>query len=242
LGALVTPSARATLVVALFAAVPAVICGVAVLLAAGPVAGIVVFAVVGAALVGWARFGTDRYVTKHIGGTDADPRHHARLYNLVEGLSVGSGLRQPRLVIVDSPGLNAVSVGTSPTRATVGVTTGLLAELERIELEAVLAEELIQIRRHDTRPMSIVAATFGLGRRWAIPADRDAGADQSAVALTRYPPALASALEKIEAKGAAVPGQPRRFAQLWLADPGDPPVVGRGRLPLHERIEALREL
>jgi heat shock protein HtpX len=237
-----TPSARATLVVAVFAAAPALICGVVVLLLAGPLAGLVVALVVGAALVCWTRFGTDPYVSRRLGGTDADPRRHARLYNLVEGLSVGSGLRQPRLRVIDSAGLNAVAAGTSPARAVVGVTTGLLDELNRMELEAVLAEELIQIRHHDTRPMSVVAATFGIGRRWAIPPDRDARADQSAVALTRYPPALASALEKIEAKGAVVPGQPRRLAQLWLADPGDPPIGGQGRLPLHDRIEALREL
>jgi heat shock protein HtpX len=236
-----TPNARSTLVVALFAAVPALVCGIAVLLAAGVLAGVIVLVVVGAVLVGWARFGTDPYVTRRIGGADADPQRHARLYNLVEGLSVGSGLRQPRLRVIDSPGLNAVAAGTSPARAVVGVTTGLLSELDRMELEAVLAEELIQIRRHDTRPMSIVAAT-GVGRQFAVPVDRDARADQSAVALTRYPPALASALEKIEAKGAAVPGQPRRLAHLWLADPTDPPIGGRGRLPLPERIEALREL
>jgi heat shock protein HtpX len=229
-------------VVVAFAAVPALVGGVVVLVTAGPAAALVVAIVVGAALVGWVRFGTDPYVTRLIGGTDADPRRDARLYNLVEGLSIGAGLRQPRLRVIDSPGLNAVSAGTSPARGLVGVTTGLLNELDRMELEAVLAEELIQIRRHDTRPMSLLAATFGSGRRWAIPADRDTQADQSAVALTRYPPALASALEKIEAKGAAVSGQPRRLAQLWLADPGDPPLGGRGRLPLHDRIEALREL
>lgn len=228
--------------VAVFAVVPALVCGIVVLFAAGLPAGLVVFVVVGAALVAWARFGTDPYVTRRIGGTDADPSQHARLYNLVEGLSIGSGVRQPRLRVIDSPGLNAVSAGTGPARGLVGVTRGLLNELDRIELEAVLAEELIQIRRNDTRPMSVVAATFGLGRRWAVLIDRDARADQLAVALTRYPPALASALEKIEAKGAAVSGQPRRLAHLWLADPGDPPFGGRGRLPLPERIEALREL
>jgi heat shock protein HtpX len=228
--------------VALFAAVPALVAGIVVVLAAGVVAGLVVMVVVAAALAAWARFGTDRYVARRIGGAEADPVRHARLFNLVEGLSVGSGLRQPRLRVIDSPGLNAVSAGTSQTRAVVGVTTGLLVELDRMELEAVLAEELIQIRRHDTRPMSVAAATFGLGRWLAIPVDRDARADQAAVALTRYPPALASALEKIEAKGAAVSGQPRRLAHLWLADPVDPPVGGQGRLPLHERIEALREL
>ena len=65
----------------------------------------------------------------------------------MEGLSIGAGVRQPRLRVVDSPGLNALAAGTSPARSIVAVTSGLLKELERIELEAVIAEELVQIRR-----------------------------------------------------------------------------------------------
>ena len=237
-----TPKARATLVVALFAGIPAVVLRLAGFVIGGVLLGVVLLVVVGAALAVWARFGGERRVLAVIGGRDADPVADARLWNLVEGLSIGAGVRQPRLRVLDTPSLNALAAGTSPSRAIVGVTSGLLAELDRIELEAVLAEELIQVRRHETLPGTVLAATFGLGRAAALPGDLDAGADQAAVALTRYPPALASALEKLEAKGAAVPGQPAYMAHLWLADPNAPPVAGRGRLPLRDRIEALREL
>jgi heat shock protein HtpX len=135
-----------------------------------------------------------------------------------------------------------MAAGTSPSRAIVGVTAGLLAELDRIELEAVLAEELIQVRHHETLPATVLAATFGLGRSIAIPGDRDTQADLAAVALTRYPPALAAALEKLDAKGSAVSGQPSSMAHLWLADPSTEPGTRRGRLPLRDRAEALREL
>ena len=125
----------------------------------------------------------------------------------------------------------------------VGVTTGLLTELDRIELEAVLAEELIQIRRRETLPATVLVATFGVGRALALPGDRDAQADQAAVALTRYPPALASALEKLEAKGAAVAGQPASHGPPVAGrSRARPPAPRRGRLTLRERIEALREL
>ena len=190
-----------------------------------------VLVVIGVTLAAWARFAGDRRVLAAVGGRDADPVSDARLWNLAEGLSISAGLRQPRLRVIDSPGLNAMAAGTRADRAIVGVTSGLLAELDRIELEAVLAEELIQIRHHETLPATVVAATFGLGRVIALrPADRDAEADQAAVALTRYPPALASALEKLEAKGAAVAGQPATLAHLWLADPAPGPAPGRGRL------------
>jgi heat shock protein HtpX len=236
------PQTRASLVVASFAAIPALVLGVIAFVAAGPVAGLVVLVVVAAALVAWVRLAGDRRARAAIGGRDADPVADARLWNLAEGLSISAGLRQPRLRVIDSPGLNAVAAGTRADRALVGVTSGLLAELDRIELEAVLAEELMQIRHHETVPATVVAATFGVGRVIAVDADRDAQADQAAVALTRYPPALASALEKLATKGAEVGGQPAALAHLWLADPRPGATPGRGRLPLSERIEALREL
>jgi heat shock protein HtpX len=222
--------------------VPALVAGVVIGVAAGPVFGVVAFVVVAGALAAWCRLGGDRRVLARVGGRDADPKRDARLCNLVEGLSIGAGVRQPRLRVIDSPGLNALASGSTSSRSLLGVTTGLLAELDRVELEGVLAEELAQIRRNETVPATVLVATFGLGRRTAIPADRDARADQAAVALTRYPPGLAAALEKIEAKGAVVENQPPYMAHLWLADPGTQAPAERGRLPLRERIEALREL
>lgn len=237
-----TPHTRTIVVVALFAGVPAVVLGLVMLLAAGPVVGAVVLVVAAAAVVAWIRLSADRLMLAAIGGRDADPATEARLFNLVEGLSIGAGLRQPRLRVIDSPGLNAMAGGTSPATAVLGVTSGLLTELDRIELEAVVAEQLVRIRRSDTGPATLLAATFGLGRRLAVPADRDTAADLGAIGLTRYPPALASALEKLDAKGCAVAGQSSGVADLWLADPTNAAAPGRGRTPLLERIEALREL
>jgi heat shock protein HtpX len=238
----VTPRARAAGIAAPFVAVPAVVIGLVVGLAAGVAFGAAALAAVAVVLTVWVRTAGDRRVLARIGGRNADARIDARLCNLVEGLSIGAGVRQPKLRVIDSRGLNAVAAGSSPARAVLGVTTGLLVELDRIELEAVLAEELVQIRRNETRPGTVLAATFGLGRRRAYPPDRDIEADQAAVSLTRYPPALAAALEKIEAKGAEVSGQGSYMALLWLADPGGGEATARGRLPLRDRVEALREL
>ena len=41
----------------------------------------------------------------------ADEQQHARLYNLVEGLCIASGLATPRLYVVDDPAPNAFSIG-----------------------------------------------------------------------------------------------------------------------------------
>lgn len=227
---------------AAFAVGPAVVVGLVLGLVAGAVAGVIALVVLAGALASWARFGADRLVVGRLGARDADPTADARLCNLVEGLSTAAGVRHPRLMVVDSPGLNAMAAGTGPSSAILAVTSGLLTELDRIELEAVLAEELWLIRHNETYPATILVATLGLGRSAAIPADRDTAADQGAVGLTRYPPALASALEKIESKGSVVAGQPAGMAHLWLTDPRPGAPASRGRLPLTERIEALREL
>lgn len=251
-----TPGARAVQTAARFALIPAIVAALIVWFTAGEIAGIAVLVVVAGVLGWWAWAAGDWIVARRLGGREADPVAHARLCNLVEGLAASAGVHQPRLVVVDGPGLNALAAGTSSRRAVLAVTSGLLEELTRMELEAVLAEELYLIRHEEIRPGTVLAATFGLGRRVALLADRDSSADQGAVSLTRYPPALASALEKIGDRGSAVPGQPGYLSHLWLADPrpvpaGQPvPAAGRGpdrlvaagRLPLSERVEALREL
>ena len=242
-----TPARRALITAAGFGIGPAIVVGVILGSTLGIVGGLVAFVVVGAALGVWARMGGDRIVASRVGGRGPDPVADARLCNLVEGLATTVGLRQPQVLVVESTGLNALAAGTSSTRGYLAFTSGLLAELERIELEAVVAEQLWRIRHDQALAGTVLAATFGLGRalgldRVALDPDADAAADQGAITVTRYPPALASALEKIDSKGAIVERQPGYLAHLWLADPRPSPPTSRGRLPLAERAEALREL
>lgn len=240
-----TSDARVARIAATFSLPPAVVVGVIAWVVGGPVAGIVVFVVLACALAAWARYGGERIVEaalRRMDSKSADPVTHARLCNLVDGLSITAGLAQPRLEVVEADGLNALAAGAKAGKGVLAVTTGLLEELELIELEAVLAEMLVQIRRGDVVPATMTVATRGLGRRIAAPPEREAVADQAGVTLTRYPPAMAAALEKLELKGTTVAGSPPAMAHLWLADPRVDAGQDAGRLPLRERIEALREL
>lgn len=216
--------------------------GLVLLLTVSWIAGLVALVVIAAGLLWWSRTAGDRQVLAMLGGRDADPATDARLCNLVEGLAIGAGVRQPRLIVVDSPGVNAMAAGSRPERAVLAVTTGLLQTLKRVEMEAVLAEQLYLIRHHETVPATVLVATFGLGSDLALPSDRDTAADLGAVSLTRYPPALAAALEIAASAGSALPGQTARTAHLWMLDPREGAPPGRGRLPVADRIEALREL
>lgn len=82
---------------------------------------------------------------------------------------------------------------------------------------------------------------------FAISRRRESLADVSAVTLTRYPPGLISALEKLKADSTVVKARSNAMAHLWVESPLD---RERGRLarmfdthpPLDERIRVLREL
>ena len=86
----------------------------------------------------------------------------------------------------------------------------------------------------------------------AISRRREALADVSGVALTRYPPGLISALEKLKDDTTVVHSSSRATAHLWVESPlARTPEEGRlsrlNRLfdthpPLEERIQALKEL
>jgi heat shock protein HtpX len=86
----------------------------------------------------------------------------------------------------------------------------------------------------------------------AVSRRRESLADVSGVALTRYPPGLISALEKLKADTTVVHSSSRATAHLWVESPlARTPEEGRlsriNRLfdthpPLEERIQALKEL
>lgn len=180
-------------------------------------------------------------------GRPADPVEHARLQNLVEGLCSSAGVPVPEVLVVDDPAPNAAVYGLEPRTATLVVTSGLLERLGRLELEAVLARELAAVRSLDIRPATVavgllrVAGGIGpLTARIRTTASTPAVvADASGVALTRYPPGLASALGKLAPDGAGVRATSGATGHLWLVPSAGGPDV---HPPLEERIQALREL
>lgn len=230
----------------------------------------------------------------------ADPHQYRRLYNLVEGLCIASGLPEPKVYVIDDPAPNAFATGRNPKHASIAVTTGLLDMMNRVELEGVIAHELSHVKNYDilvstlavtmvgavavlsdivirmmwwnggrTRrgndrsdssnplalvgfAMLIVAPLVAKVMQAAVSRRREQLADFSACHMTRYPPGLISALEKLEADSTVTHSASRATAHLWIEQPV-PRREGEGRLtwlnklfdthpPLQERIAALREL
>jgi heat shock protein HtpX len=84
-----------------------------------------------------------------------------QLYNIVEELSIASGLPIPQLYVIDTPAMNAFATGRDPRHAAVAVTRGLRERLGRDELQGVLAHELSHVRNFDIRFMTLMAVLVG---------------------------------------------------------------------------------
>ena len=84
-----------------------------------------------------------------------------QLIDIVEEMSIASGLPRPRVYIVPDPDPNAFATGTSPDKSYIAVTQGLLDSLDREELQGVVAHEMSHIRNYDIRLMTVIAALVG---------------------------------------------------------------------------------
>lgn len=107
-------------------------------------------------------------VARSMGGTlvPENPRdfHLKRLRNVVEEMSIASGLPVPEIYVLDrESGINAFAAGYSPTDAAVAVTRGALDRLSRDELQGVIAHEFSHILNGDMRlNLRLMGLIFGL--------------------------------------------------------------------------------
>jgi heat shock protein HtpX len=91
----------------------------------------------------------------------ADDPQYRQLRNVVEEMSVAAGLPVPSVYIIPDPDPNAFATGKDPAHASVAVTQGLVDQLSRDELQAVVAHEMSHVRNEDIRLMTVVAALVG---------------------------------------------------------------------------------
>jgi heat shock protein HtpX len=96
------------------------------------------------------------------GAVPADPERYRQIYDLVTALAMGDGLPVPALYVVDDPSPNAFATGISPQHAAITVTSGLLAVMDREELEGVLGHEMSHIKNYDTRLLLIITTLIGM--------------------------------------------------------------------------------
>jgi heat shock protein HtpX len=103
-----------------------------------------------------------RMVLRTSGAVPADPRQYQQLHNLVEALAIGDGIPKPAVYVINDPSPNAFATGIGPNKASITFTTGLLAIMNREELEGVASHEMSHIKNHDIRLLLIVGTMIGL--------------------------------------------------------------------------------
>lgn len=85
-----------------------------------------------------------------------------QLVNVVEEMAIASGLPKPKIWIVPDDDPNAFATGIDERHAHFAVTQGLLATLNRDELQGVVAHEMAHIKNYDVRLMTLLAALVGV--------------------------------------------------------------------------------
>jgi heat shock protein HtpX len=105
---------------------------------------------------------SDRIVISSVGARPADPVQHKRLYDMVEGLKLASGMpTMPKLYVMDEPSPNAFATGRNPSHSAIVVTSGLLDMLQKDELEGVLAHEMGHILNYDILLATLISVLVG---------------------------------------------------------------------------------
>ena len=238
-----------------------------------------------------AYYSSDTLVMRMTGARLIEQSDNPNLFNLIQEVTIASGLPMPKVAIVTDDAPNAFATGRNPEHAVIAFTTGILNVMDRDQLQGVVAHEMSHVGNRDTLVSAVAATTagaiavlsdiltrmmwFGGGRRSdrdsnsnpialvislvvlilapiaalllrsAISRRREALADATAVAFTRNPAGLRSALEVLAADSTVVHQRSTAVAHIWIESPLDSRSVSRlfaTHPPIEERIAALRAM
>jgi len=254
-------------------------------------AGIVPIAV-GIALISvWGSYyGADKLVITMTGAKLIQESDNPKLFNLIQEVTIASGLPMPKVAIVVDNAPNAFATGRNPEHALIAFTTGILEAMDRDQLQGVIAHEMAHVANRDTLVSAVAATTagaiailsdmmtrmmwFGGGRRdrdsngnpvlliisllililaplaaillkSAISRKRESLADATAVAFTRNPAGLRSALEVLASDSTVVRQKSTSVAHIWIESPLDGKSVSKlfsTHPPIAERIAVLKAM
>ena len=92
---------------------------------------------------------------------DPQTPQEQQLVNVVEEMSIASGITKPHVWLIDDPDPNAFATGHDESDSNIAVTQGLVAICSRDELQAVIGHEMGHIKNLDVRLMTLLAALVG---------------------------------------------------------------------------------
>ena len=190
---------RALALAGLVGLVPGVLVAVVLVLAGQAVVAVAALVVVAGGTAWWTWRSAPGRVARAVGARPSDEIDHPRLHNLVDGLCASMGLSRPTIFVVEHDVPNAMAVGRDASTACLIVTSGLEQALSLVQLEGVLAHELVHVKRGDIvlagmaavalAPWSVVVGVARAGDQVhaLVGPGREFTADQRAAAVVRYP-------------------------------------------------------
>lgn len=120
-------------------------------------------ALIGIGLAIYANTSGGNAILSISGAREATHEEYQVYVNVAHEMSIAAGLPLlPKLYVVDEASPNAFATGTKPENSVICVTSGLLDQLDRNELQGVVAHEMSHIRNYDVRLLTTLALTVGV--------------------------------------------------------------------------------
>ena len=118
---------------------------------------------VGIALIAvWGSYySSDSIVLRMTGARQIQESDNPNLFNLINEITIASGLPMPKVAIVEDSAPNAFATGRNPEHAVIAFTTGILNVMDREQLQGVVAHEMSHIGNRDTLVSAVAATTAG---------------------------------------------------------------------------------
>ena len=106
-------------------------------------------------------YSSDSLVVRMTGARIIQEADNPKLFNLIQEVTIASGLPMPKVAIVVDSAPNAFATGRNPEHALIAFTTGILEVMDRDQLQGVIAHEMSHVANRDTLVSAIAATTAG---------------------------------------------------------------------------------
>jgi protease htpX homolog len=146
------------LLVAFFALLALIGAAVGYLWLDSPFGGMAIAFIIGGIYAVSMIFQSTEIVMSMNGAREVSEQEAPELYHVVQDMAMVAQIPMPRVYIVEDASPNAFATGSKPENAAVAATTGLLALMNREELEGVMGHEVSHIRNYDIRISTIAVA------------------------------------------------------------------------------------
>jgi heat shock protein HtpX len=106
-------------------------------------------------------YSSDSLVVRMTNARIIQEADNPNLFNLIQEVTIASGLPMPKVAIVVDSAPNAFATGRNPEHALIAFTTGILEVMDRDQLQGVVAHEMSHVANRDTLVSAIAATTAG---------------------------------------------------------------------------------